>query len=113
MKGSELIEERGQFRPPEWPEEASPLRFNMKDISEGHWKWRKVAKLEDLRPTNAGSTSMVINYSDTQIAVFRLANGTLYATQQLCPHRRAFVLSDGLLGDTPEGKPYISCPLHK
>ncbi|KAF8901644.1 NADPH nitrite reductase [Gymnopilus junonius] len=112
-EGSELIEERGQLRPPDWPEESSPLKFHLKDILEGNWKWRKVGKLQDLHPTNEGSTSIVINYSDTQIAVFRLASGILYATQQLCPHRRAFVLSDGLLGDTPEGKPYVSCPLHK
>ncbi|KDR83434.1 hypothetical protein GALMADRAFT_235573 [Galerina marginata CBS 339.88] len=112
-KGSDLIEERGQRRPADWAEEAPPLKFDVNDISDGNWEWRNVANLNDLRPTSEGSTSMVINYSDTQIAVFRLANGELYATQQLCPHRRAFVLSDGLLGDTPEGKPYISCPLHK
>ncbi|KAF9569383.1 nitrite reductase NiiA [Agrocybe pediades] len=112
-KGSDLIEERGQLRPVDWPEEAPPLRFDPTDVQDTEWKWRKVARLEDLHPTKEGSTSMVIKYSDTQIAVFRLANGELYATQQLCPHRRAFVLSDGLLGDTPEGKPYVSCPLHK
>jgi len=101
------------MRPVDWPEEASPLKFDVKDIQDKEWKWRKLARLEDLRPSKEGSTSMVIKYSDTQIAIFRLANGDLYATQQLCPHRRAFVLSDGLLGDTPEGKPYVSCPLHK
>lgn len=69
--------------------------------------------MQDLQPTSRGSTSAVVNYSDTQIAVFHLANGKLYATQQACPHRKAFVLADGLIGDTVDGKPYVSCPLHK
>ncbi|KAF8974666.1 hypothetical protein BDZ97DRAFT_1900252 [Flammula alnicola] len=113
-RGSEIIEERGQKRPADWPEDSTPLKFDTNDIAEDHdeWQWRKVAKLQDLHPTTEGSTSIVINYSDTQLAIFRLPNGALYATQQLCPHRRAFVLSDGLLGDTVDGKPYVSCPLH-
>lgn len=109
----ELIEERDQSRPIDWPAEAPPLKLQKSDIQNGVWQWRTVANLKDLNPSSEGSSSIVINYSDTQIAIFRLANGTLYATQQGCPHRRAFVLADGLLGDTPDGKPYVSCPLHK
>ncbi|TFK74477.1 nitrite reductase [Pluteus cervinus] len=114
-KGSELEEERGQTRPVMWPDEETPLKFHRDDVADVYekWNWVKVARLEDLRPTAHGSTSIVVNYSDTQIAIFKLENGQLYATQQLCPHRRAFVLSDGLVGDTADGKPYISCPLHK
>lgn len=97
----------------DWPEEAEPLKFDIGDIPSNEWTWRPVAKLQDLRPTDKGSTSMVVKYSDTQIAIFRLASGQLYATQQMCPHRRAFVLADGLLGDTADGTPYVSCPLHK
>ena len=113
-EGIEIVEERGQKRPAEWPEEA-PLRFEVNEIvqPENQWKWRKVATAADLRNSNKGTTSIAVNYSDTQLAVFKLANGRIYATQQLCPHRRAFVLSDGLLGETIEGNPYISCPLHK
>ncbi|CAA7260243.1 unnamed protein product [Cyclocybe aegerita] len=112
-KGIELIEERNQQRPADWPEEATSLKFDIQDIPKDDWQWRMVAKASDLRPSSEGSTSAVVNYSDTQIAIFRLHNGDLYATQQMCPHRRAFVLADGLLGDTPDGKPYVSCPLHK
>lgn len=113
--GTEVIEERGQYRPVDWPnEESTPaLKFKRSDVTNGVWEWREVARLDDLRPSAAGSTSIVINYSDTQIAVFHLRNGDLYATQQACPHRQAFVLSDGLIGDTADGKPYVSCPLHK
>lgn len=109
----DTISERGQTRPTDWPAEAEPLKFNVSDIKGGAWEWRPVAKFKDLNPISEGSTSIVINYSDTQIAVFRLASGELYATQQACPHRRAFVLADGLIGDTADGKPYVSCPLHK
>jgi nitrite reductase (NAD(P)H) len=31
----------------------------------------------------------------------------------MCPHRRAFVLSDGLVGEDANGNEYVSCPLHK
>lgn len=31
----------------------------------------------------------------------------------MCPHRRAFVLSDGLVGEDDKGREYVSCPLHK
>lgn len=113
-EGIETIEERGQKRPVEWLEEV-PLKFEKDEIlqSESEWKWRKVATARDLRLSSQMSTSISVNYSDTQLAVFKLAGGQLYATQQMCPHRRAFVLSDGLLGETLEGNAYISCPLHK
>ncbi|GLB33513.1 putative BFD-like [2Fe-2S] binding domain containing protein [Lyophyllum shimeji] len=109
----ELIKERDQSRPVDWPAEALPLKIKRSDVQGGLWQWHSVAKLKDLNPSSEGSSSIVVNYSDTQIAIFRLANGNLYATQQGCPHRRAFVLADGLIGDTADGKPYVSCPLHK
>ncbi len=31
----------------------------------------------------------------------------------MCPHKRAFVLSDGLIGDDDAGKYWVSCPYHK
>lgn len=127
-KTSELRTERGQSHPASWPEEEVPLRFIKEDLSsvtsdpavisafnnpKGGWSWIKLARLSDLRPTKNGATSVVVNYSDTQIAIFRMENGKLYATQQMCPHRRAFVLADGLIGDTEDGRSYVSCPLHK
>ncbi|KAF8076090.1 nitrite reductase [Lyophyllum atratum] len=111
--GMEWIEERDQSRPIDWPVEAPPLKFQRSDVNGGSWQWRNVANLKDLNPSSEGSSSIVINYSDTQIAIFHVADGKLYATQQVCPHKRAFVLADGLIGDTPDGKPYVSCPLHK
>lgn len=57
--------------------------------------------------------SATIKRGDTQLAVWRI-QGAFYAAQQMCPHNRAFVLADGLVGQEPsETSPYISCPLHK
>ena len=47
------------------------------------------------------------------MAVFHFAaRGEWYATQNMCPHKREFVLSRGLLGDQ-NGTPKVACPLHK
>ncbi|KAH7157614.1 hypothetical protein B0J13DRAFT_174658 [Dactylonectria estremocensis] len=57
--------------------------------------------------------SATIKRGDTQLAVWRI-QGVSYATQQMCPHNRAFVLSDGLVGQEPATtSPYVSCPLCK
>ena len=54
-----------------------------------------------------------IKYGKTQIAVFNYSSrGEWYATQNMCPHKKAFVLSRGLIGDT-NGTPKVACPLHK
>jgi nitrite reductase (NADH) small subunit len=41
-----------------------------------------------------------------RIAVFRSRNGSIYATQALCPHRQGS-LADGLLGGST-----LVCPFH-
>ncbi len=54
-----------------------------------------------------------IKYGKVQIAVFRFgASGTWYACQNMCPHKRAFVLSRGITGTQGE-VPKVACPLHK
>ena len=61
-------------------------------------------------PHDGGAT---IKYGKTQIAVFHFASrGEWYACQNMCPHRREFVLSRGILGDQ-NGKPKVACPVHK
>ncbi len=54
-------------------------------------------------PTGEGRTFRV---GDVEIAVFHTAEGDVYATQALCPHRQG-PLADGLLGGTT-----LMCPLH-
>ena len=61
-------------------------------------------------PYDGGAT---IKYGQTQIAVFNCASRSeWYATQNMCPHKKAFVLSRGMIGDT-KGIPKVACPLHK
>lgn len=111
----EKVAERGQERPEYWPNEHGALILRKEDIPAppSEWDWVKVCKLSDLRPTPAGSTSVAIKYGDTQLAIYHIPGRGLYASQNMCPHKRAFVLSDGIVGDDPNGNVYVSCPLHK
>ncbi len=71
--------------------------------------WVQVGKIWDF-PTDGGAT---IKHGKTQIAVFNFASrGEWYACQNMCPHRREFVLSRGIVGDA-NGVPKVACPLHK
>lgn len=111
---SEKIVQRSQQRPADWPQDASPLKFDVNDIAQSaQWEWRKVCKYADLDPSKDSTSSAVIKYGDTQIAVFSIPGRGLRASQNMCPHRRAFVLADGLVGEDSQGRDYISCPLHK
>jgi nitrite reductase (NAD(P)H) len=66
---------------------------------------------DDKKDSPAGSSAS-LKRGDTMLALFYL-KGKYYCTQQMCPHKRAFVLSDGLIGDTPDKSLYVSCPNHK
>lgn len=57
--------------------------------------------------------SAAVKYGDVRLAIFRTPKG-YHATQQMCPHKRAFVLDHGIVGDSgPGGAMHVSCPLHK
>jgi nitrite reductase (NADH) large subunit len=115
----ELISERGQQHPADWPSEAvslaqfTILEAQTRDVSAQAQTeprtWVKVGTVDDF-PHNGGAT---IKYGKAQIAVFNFTSrGTWYACQQMCPHKKAFVLSRGIIGDT-QGTPKVACPLHK
>jgi nitrite reductase (NADH) large subunit len=115
----EIISERGQSRPADWPSDVLALdQFRMLDgrsLTEHECEraerpsWVRVASTADF-PLDGGVT---IKYGQTQIAVFNFASrGEWYACQNMCPHRKAFVLSRGILGDAA-GEPKVACPLHK
>ena len=72
-------------------------------------QWIRVGTVDDF-PRDGGSA---IRYGKSQIAVFRFeSRGEWYATQNMCPHKNAFVLSRGIVGDQ-NGIPKVACPLHK
>ena len=54
--------------------------------------------------------SAAVKYGDSQLAIFHVPRRGYYATQQMCPHKRAFVLEHGIIGDDPKsGGIYVSC----
>jgi nitrite reductase (NADH) large subunit len=108
----ELIAQRGQQRPASWttafvPVEELTLRHGQ--AANEAARWVNVGRVEDF-PCDGGRA---IKYGATQIAVFHFASRQeWYACQNMCPHRREFVLSRGILGDT-QGVPKVACPVHK
>lgn len=109
----EIVHERGQTRPADWPNEFISLeQFRMLDgrsLAQHEADWVAVGSVEDF-PADGGST---IKHGKSQIAVFNFASrGEWYASQNMCPHRKAFVLARGIIGDAA-GEPKVACPLHK
>ncbi|OJK04815.1 hypothetical protein ASPACDRAFT_49187 [Aspergillus aculeatus ATCC 16872] len=103
----EVIKERGQERPTYWSNE--PAKADFKGHQWSGLSWQPMIKADHF---SDGITSANLKRGDTQLAVFKV-KGKFYATQQMCPHKRAFVLSDGLIGDDDAGKYWVSCPNHK
>lgn len=116
VKGIESIEERGQRRAADWPKDFPARKFEASDVvtPKADWTWVPgLAMTADLRPTDTATTSAAIKYGDTQLAIFHVPTRGYYATQQMCPHKRAFVLDHGIVGDDTKGNLHVSCPLHK
>lgn len=112
----EIIEERGQKRAADWPKSFPGEKFtiDMLPTPKSEWKWIPLATLSDLAPNNDNTTSAAVIYGkDSQLAIFHVPGKGYHATQQMCPHKRAFVLDHGIVGDDKDGNLYVSCPLHK
>ena len=117
--GIEFVSERGQSHPASWSDDLVQLestagRVLPKDesalrLAPSHHTWVRVGKVDDF-PLNGGAA---VRYGYAQIAVFRFdSRNEWYATQNMCPHRREFVLARGMIGDM-QGTPKVACPLHK
>lgn len=73
-----------------------------------------LATIDDLQPSEHNTTSVAVRYGeDSQLAIFHVPRRGYFATQQMCPHKRAFVLEHGIVADDRDGNTYVSCPLHK
>ncbi|KAF1926988.1 nitrite reductase [Didymella exigua CBS 183.55] len=106
----EPTQERGQERPSYWPKDSVTTDFKGTKWTE--LSWQPMLKAEELKDTPTGD-SKALKRGDTQLALFKV-RGKFYCTQQMCPHKRAFVLSDGLIGDDIQNnKLWVSCPNHK
>lgn len=120
----EVEQERGQTRPVFWAKDSATEDFKGMGGKWSSTSWQPVieASYFDGADELPNGISANIKRGDTQLAVWRF-RGRFYAAQQMCPHKRAFVLSDGLLGQSPREKepgdddasppPWISCPHHK
>lgn len=105
----EWISEREQKRPADWGTSFVPSSELVVRTSSTAPAWVTVGKVWDF-PVDGGSA---VKHGQSQIAVFRFeSTGEWYATQNMCPHKREFVLARGLLGDS-NGTPKVACPLHK
>ncbi len=124
----DLITEREQTRPAYWSKESAKYDFRGQTWSE--LTWQPLVLASTFRDVPTGD-SKAVKRGDTQLAIFKI-RGRYYCTQQMCPHKRAFVLSDGLIGedvaaaeapktavDSPVASEnddpslYISCPMHR
>jgi nitrite reductase (NADH) large subunit len=111
----EVISQRGQERPADWPgelvslEQFHAIEQSAPDPKDEDWRWVPLGIVADF-PPDGGAT---VKYGGVQIAVFNFASrGEWYACQNMCPHKKAFVLARGLIGDQA-GIPKVACPLHK
>jgi nitrite reductase (NADH) large subunit len=110
----EFVKTREQKQPAAWSANFVPVGELTLRGTNGNGealpvRWVQVGKVGDF-PKDGGAT---IKYGKTQIAVFNFASrGAWYATQNMCPHRREFVLSRGMVGDQ-NGVPKVACPVHK
>ncbi|KAI0010385.1 nitrite reductase [Xylariaceae sp. FL0662B] len=128
----EVEKDRGQTRPVYWPKKPAEEDFRgLKD----RWSsttWQPVIEASYFAGADdtPNGVSANIKRGDTQLALWRV-RGRYYATQQMCPHKRTFALSDGLIGQDVQvitnskepcgdsssssspATPWVSCPYHK
>ncbi|KAK5944308.1 hypothetical protein PMZ80_003589 [Knufia obscura] len=111
----ETITERGQSRPAYWAKDSALENF--KGTRWTNLTWQPMIEADKFADLETGSSRTVLR-GDTQLAIFKL-KGKYYASQQMCPHRRTFGLSDGLVGESTgedcgkDKKLWVSCPYHK
>jgi nitrite reductase (NAD(P)H) len=109
----ELEVDRGQKRPVYWTKESAKEDF--KNTKWTSLTWQPIIEASHFKDADISPNGISANIKrgDTQLAIFKV-KGKYYCTQQMCPHKRAFVLSDGLIGDDlANNKLWVSCPNHK
>jgi nitrite reductase (NADH) small subunit len=70
--------------------------------------WLNVCTVDRLQP-GRGAAALI---GGVQVAVFRMADGTLYALGNIDPFTGAAVISRGIVGDRG-GVPTVASPVHK
>ncbi len=120
--GIEFVSERGQSRPADWPKDnqfhqiklatapaEKPASGRSRPRADAQPSWVVVGNVDDF-PLEGGAA---VKYGNSQIAVFCFTGrNQWYACQNMCPHKREFVLSRGIIGSRGD-EPKVACPLHK
>lgn len=103
--------DRGQSRPVYWAKES--VKEDFRGTKWTSLTWQPMIEASHFKGADEAPNGISANVKrgDTQLAIFRV-KGKWLASQQMCPHKRAFVLSDGLIGDKDD-KLWVSCPYHK
>ena len=70
--------------------------------------WHRICPFDDIWP----DTGVCALIGRRQVAVFRLADGSLYGIGNHDPHSGANVLSRGIVGDLG-GEPVVASPIYK
>jgi len=65
-------------------------------------KWYKITTLEEIPFMG----SRVVEIGDLQIAIFKTKDGSIFAINNTCPHKKG-KLSEGLVHES-----IVTCPLH-
>jgi nitrite reductase (NADH) large subunit len=111
----EFVYERGQPRPADWPNDTTELvqldlgTSATAAVEVDQVAWVPAGNVSDFPPEGGAC----MQHGQFQVAVFNFASrGEWFATQNMCPHKREFVLSRGIVGDS-SGEPKVACPLHK
>eukprot|EP00752_Nemacystus_decipiens_P006641 g5971.t1 len=113
-RGIPFIAMRGQSRPMDWPKDEFIPDLHEEgskphQVLSGESSWVRVGAVSDF-PNNGGAAVL---YGKSQLAVYNVARrNEWYATQNVCPHKRALVLSEGIVGSR-DGILKVACPLHK
>ncbi|KAI0887833.1 nitrite reductase [Annulohypoxylon maeteangense] len=102
----ETQDDRGQSRPVDWPRLAADEDFKGLKDRWSSTSWQPVIEASYFAGADAtpNGVSANIKRGDTQLALWRV-RGRYYATQQMCPHKRSFALSDGLIGQDVAAPP--------
>lgn len=111
LENMEVEEDRGQQRPVYWAKES--VKEDFKNTKWTSLTWQPIIEASHFAGADDAPSGISANIKrgDTQLAIFKV-RGKYLASQQMCPHKRAFVLSDGLIGDSGD-KLWVSCPNHK
>jgi nitrite reductase (NADH) small subunit len=75
-------------------------------------RWETVCLLDRLLPERGAAALLAAGGEPVQVALFRMADGTLHAIGNVDPFSGAAVLSRGIVGDRG-GVPTVASPVYK